>query len=80
MLGEFSNKKDDVINDYEHNTIGVFNQNDAMINDHEYDIVGEFWKKMITWLNDYEYEGCHNTKHNWKNQFMDGGKLLGQKW
>jgi hypothetical protein len=42
MLGEFSNKKDDVINDYEHNTIGVFNQNDAMINDHEYDIVGEF--------------------------------------
>jgi hypothetical protein len=57
-------QKDDMINDYEHKTIGVFNQNDDMINDHEYDIVGEFWKKMMTWLNDYEYEGCHNTKHN----------------
>ncbi len=57
-------QKDDMINDYEHNTIGVFNQNDDMSNDYEYDIVGEFWKKMMTWLSDYEYEGCHNTKHN----------------
>jgi hypothetical protein len=42
----------------------VFKQKDDMINDYEYDIVREFWKKMMTWLNDYEYEGCHNTKHN----------------
>ncbi len=31
-----------MINYYEHNTIGVFNQNDDMINDYEYDVVGEF--------------------------------------
>jgi hypothetical protein len=42
MLGLVFKQKDDMINDYEHNTIGVINQNDDMINDYEYDIVGEF--------------------------------------